>query len=180
MPSSLADMSVREIRDRADVLADEVLTEHWSLGTVPVDPVRIARLMGVEVFSAQLGNDVFGMIFGEPEGAQIYIDVDQPPNRYRFTAAHELGHYVEHTQLIEDQQWIERTGGDMEYVDRRTDADRGRPEEVFANQFAGALLMPASAVRRFERQNLNAVTMASRFGVSLDALKYRRLLLGRL
>jgi Zn-dependent peptidase ImmA (M78 family) len=171
----LASLAVPEIRKSADKLAGEVLSEHWPEGTVPVDPVRIARRMGVEVFSAQLGNDIFGFIFGTPDGAQIYVDLDQPTTRYRFTTAHELGHYVEHTELSGD--WAE--DDEMEYIDRRTDRDRGKPEEVFANQFAGALLMPEREIRRYERQGMSLISMAAEFGVSLDALKYRRSLLPR-
>jgi Zn-dependent peptidase ImmA (M78 family) len=169
MPSRLETMSIAEIRREATDLADDVLNEHWWQGELPVDPVQIARSMGVEVFSAQLGNDVFGMILGAPEGAQIYVDVDQPPTRYRFTAAHELGHYVERS---------EHGDGDMAYVDRRSDEDRGNKQEIYANQFAGALLMPEADILAYRQAGLSDVRLAARFGVSLSALQYRLQLLG--
>lgn len=166
--TSLQHTPVWQIRSSADELAAQVLDQYWT-GALPIDPVQIARQMGVEVFSAQLGNDVFGCIIGTPEGAQIYVDIDQPITRYRFTTAHELGHYVEHA---------ERAEAEMSYVDRRTDEDRGKPEEVFANQFAGALLMPERALRLFGPGPGNDVAAADRLGVSLAALRYRRKVLG--
>ncbi len=166
MSSALRAMSVLEIRKAASEKATEVLDAFWPERFIPVDPVQIARDMGVEVFSAELGNDVFGLIFGTAKGAQIYVDQDQPPTRYRFTVAHELGHYVEHSERPD-------TGAEMDYVDRRSDEDRGRPEEVYANQFAGALLMPEKELRSERARDLNDVQLARHFGVSLSALQYR-------
>ncbi|MCW2901188.1 MAG: putative Zn peptidase [Streptosporangiaceae bacterium] len=167
---TVADMNFPEIRAAADEMAHEILDEFWPHRFLPVDPVEIARDMGVEVFSAELGNDVFGLIYGGPGGAQIYIDQDQPPNRYRFTVAHELGHYVEHSEGPGAQ-------ADINYVDRRSDEDRGQPEEVYANQFAGALLMPEQELREARARGLNDVQLARLFGVSLSALQYRLQLL---
>ena len=170
MPTELEQMSVKEIRDAAEEMAREILDEFWRERFIPVDPVQIARDMGVEVFSAQLGNDVLGLIFGSGKGAQIYIDRDQPAVRYRFTAAHELGHYVDHS---------ERPGAasEMDYVDRRSDVDRGNPREVYANHFAGALLMPEPELRAERARGRNDVQIAAHFGVSLAAAQYRRQLL---
>lgn len=171
MTTPLADLTVAHIRRDADEMAREILDEFWSERFLPVDPVQIARDMGVEVFSAELGNDVFGLIYGGLGGAQIYVDRDQPPNRYRFTVAHELGHYVEHS---------ERPGAaaEMDFVDRRSDEDRGNPAEVYANQFAGSLLMPVKELRAERAKGLNDVQLARLFGVSLSALQYRLQLLG--
>lgn len=166
---TLDHLSYDVIRRKASEMATEVLDEFWG-GFLPVDPVQLARDMGVEVFAAELGNDVFGMIFGGAGGAQIYVDRDQPPTRYRFTVAHELGHYVEHS---------ERPGraADMDYVDRRSDEGRGSKEEVYANQFAGSLLMPQEVLREQAAKGRNDVQLARLFGVSLVALQYRRRLL---
>lgn len=171
MLSPVLRLPVSDIRRAADEKAREILDEFWPERFLPVDPVQIARNMGVEVFSAELGNDVFGLIYGSPGGAEIFIDRDQPPNRYRFTVAHELGHYVEHS---------ERPGpaAEMDYVDRRSDDDRGSPEEVYANQFAGALLMPEKDLRDQRARGLNDVQLARLFDVSLSALRYRLQLLG--
>lgn len=160
-------MLVADIRALAELLAHEALVEHWThYLDLPVDPVHIARRMGVEVFSANLDPDVFGMIHGTGSGADIYVDRSQPPNRYRFTVAHECGHYVEHARR--------GIGADVAYVDRRTDSGGYDPEETFANHFAGALLMPNQAVREWVAMGGTDFALADTFGVSLQAWKLRR------
>jgi Zn-dependent peptidase ImmA (M78 family) len=163
------DLTVRELRAEAAKQAEEVLDEYWHEGTYPIDPVRIAIRMGVEVFEAQLGNDVFGMLVGAGAdgGAQMYIDKDQPKKRYRFTCAHELGHYVDHS-------------GDPSgaYIDRRTDEDRGTRDEIYANEFAGNLLMPARELERHMDTGKTRFAMADHFDVSPAALDYRIKVLG--
>lgn len=158
-----------DVRAQSEKLAEEVLAEHWPEATFPVDPVRIARRMGLEVFSAELGNDTFGLIVGTPGSAEIFVDKDQPPNRWRFTVAHELGHFVDHAAREGDH--------DLAFIDRRSDDNPWSKDEVYANHFGGALLMPRGQVQDLVDQGVNEVRMASIFGVSLSALRYRLQLL---
>ena len=162
--------TVGELRRAATDIADAVFEEFWSQRALPVDPVVIARDMGVEVYSAQLGNDVFGMLITSPEGGQIYLDSDQPEKRHRFTAAHELGHWVDRSSRLDVN--------DTASVDRRSDEDRGSPQEIFANEFAGNLLMPRRHLERLLQQNQSDLRIAETFGVSLSALAYRKRVLG--
>ena len=71
--------TVAEIRDRARRDAQAVLDLYWSEKPMPVDPVVVARDLGLSVFSAQLGDDVFGMLVGSKAGADMYLDKDQAP-----------------------------------------------------------------------------------------------------
>ncbi|GEA86917.1 ImmA/IrrE family metallo-endopeptidase [Cellulomonas cellasea] len=168
MASTLTGLSVDQIRKQASDIAVAVLENYWDEAAFPVDPVQIARRIGVEVFSAELGNEVSGLLLGNEEGAAIYIDQDQPPNRYRFTVAHELGHYVERGSRLD---------AEIAYIDRRSDDNRGDPDEIYANQFAGELLMPKAVLEELASQNFNDVQIASYMGVSLSALQYRKQLL---
>lgn len=164
---SLNSMTVRDVRLLAEQLASDALNEHWSPDlAVPVDPVHVARSMGVEVFSADLDADVFGMIRGDQEGAEIYVERSQPANRYRFTVAHECGHYVEHAQVD--------PSGQVAYIDRRSDPGGYDPSETFANHFAGALLMPKGVVGPWVRTGRDDFALADIFGVSLQAWRLRR------
>src|SRR3954468_23803397 len=62
---------------------------------VPVDPFRIARRLGIQVFAASLEDDVSGMLVKKPgHDAEIYVNGDDSENRQRFSCAHELGHYI--------------------------------------------------------------------------------------
>jgi Zn-dependent peptidase ImmA (M78 family) len=139
---------------------------------LPVDPFAIAQALGIKAYSANLDGGVSGMLVKRAgEDAEIYVHGADSRNRQRFTCAHELGHYVKRT-AAGDTAW--------EYVERRdlltsqgTDAD-----EIYANQFAAALLMPREVVearfRALERPSLvGAAALAVEFGVSADAMRYR-------
>lgn len=162
-------MSVADIRDRARVDAGEILARHSPPGVLPVDPVAVARSLGLSVFSAELGEDVFGMLVGNGGGADIYLDRDQPPRRFRFSCAHEIGHYVLRAGDI---------NAESAFVDRRSDGGRGTADEIYANEFAGFLLMPESELRDAVARGLGDYDLAARFGVSLDAIRYRRSIVG--
>jgi Zn-dependent peptidase ImmA (M78 family) len=163
MPSSSDLATIGAIRRAARRQAAEVLDRYWSPAVIPVDPVVIARRLGLSVFSAELGEEVWGMLASGTAGSDIYLDRDQPPNRYRFSCAHELGHFID--------RGGELTPGEA-FVDRRSDDSVGRADEVFANEFAGSLLMPEQAFRRAAR-SLDDFDLASHFDVSLDSVRYR-------
>lgn len=157
-------MTVAAIRAKARSDADEVLARHWG-GFLPVDPIQIARDLGVSVFSAQLGEDTWGMLIGSPNGVDMYLDRDQPRSRLRFSCAHELGHFVERGEILEH---------DRAFVDKRSDGERGRADEVYANEFAASVLMPEKEFRAAVAAGQDVFDLADRFGVSLDAVRWRR------
>lgn len=103
---------------------------------MPVFPVRNARRIGVEMFSAELRNDVYGPIRGTANGAEMYFDRHEPEKRWTFTAAASWG--IRSSTPSADAK-------ETSYGDRRSDNDVYDPREVFANHFAGALLVPARA-----------------------------------
>lgn len=152
-----------DIKVEATTEAERVLHEYWG-DSVPVDPARVARKMGIEVSEAFLDPDVAGAIEkrqGRP--AHIYLSTSDHPNRQRFTCAHEIGHFVKHD------------GEDFEYVDYRDGTasmgiDAG---ELFANSFAAALLMPEKEVRRLHGIGIHEKEMARTFGVSEAAMVNR-------
>lgn len=136
---------------------------------VPVDPIVIARRLGIEVFEVSFGDDdVSGAlekrVGGEP---RIYLNEQNHPHRQRFTCAHECGHYVKRS--------LDGTAsGAFEYLDLRSHlSSRGTdPEERWANAFAAALLMPADfVVGNFER--LGQTGLANTLVVSIDAMGHR-------
>lgn len=155
-----------DLRKYAREDANEILRTHWD-GKLPVNPIAISADVGPSVFSAQLGDDVYGMIIGSGNSADIYIDEDQAPVRFRFTCAHELGHYVD--RAINGNGLKPGEG----YVDARSDEGRGNPDEVYANEFAASLLMPEQKVRSFSKEGMSAIEMADHFDVSLSAMTWR-------
>lgn len=167
LPERLKGKTVRELREIARHDVSEFVEEFGPV-TYPINITELARAAGAEVFLAQLGDDVYGMIEGNPGGATIYVDYDSAPNRQRFTIAHELGHMVSYK---DDSAFAD-------YVDARSDTGQGSAAEIYANEFAGELLMPSSKLRSMVERNLDGFWIAEEFGVSMAAVNYRRRILG--
>jgi Zn-dependent peptidase ImmA (M78 family) len=163
-----------QVAMNAAVEAKAILNSVWSAlsdALVPVDPVRIARELGVDVFQAPLEPHVSGALVKRPgEDPQILLNRDDHANRQRFSCAHELGHFVQ------------RAGSDeaFEYVDFRGPlASRGTDEaEIFANAFAANLLMPADEVKPRAREAESLFELAYAFRVSQEAMANRLVGLG--
>jgi len=150
-------MKVAAERDAADILK-----RYWRTGSLPVDPVAIARRLDVNVYSAQLGEDVSGMLIKNvDEDPAIYVDVDDSLPRQRFTVAHEIGHFVDRGIGASTMNYVDRRGGPFTL------------RELYANEFAGHLLMPAGAVVRLHEANWSAWELADHFGVSQEAIGIR-------
>lgn len=147
--------------------AQELLTQVWGTRPLPVDPIYIARELGLDVYVADLAPGWSGALMKRAyEDPQIYLHRDDHPNRQRFSAAHELGHYYK--RQPDDHEAYE-------YVDKRDQRARAGtdPEEIYANAFAAALLMPREQVEQLHAQGLAAPTMAYHFGVSAEAMAIR-------
>lgn len=165
-----ATMTIAEIRGKARADAAAVLSAFG--GDEPrVDPIAIAREVGLSVFDAQLGDDTWGMIIGNGDGsADIYLDIDQGPTKRRFSCAHELGHYFDR---MSDQSIQPGTG----FEDKRSEEGRGTADEVYANEFAASLLMPEHQFRALASSGASTIAIAAKFGVSPASAAYRRQLL---
>jgi Zn-dependent peptidase ImmA (M78 family) len=147
----------------------QLLERVWTDRTLPVDPIRIARQLGVEVYVADLDPGWSGALMKQPfQDPEIYLSRWDSLNRQRFSCAHELGHYVLRS---------EEAGDDLaySYVDKRdARASSGtEAEEVYANQFAAALLMPQDLVRSEHQRGGTAASLALMFGVSAEAMGFR-------
>jgi hypothetical protein len=150
----------QEFEDEAALLLAEYSREH---GEVLVPPIPIDEI--VELFlELHLTFDDMQALFGveDVHGAlwvnerRVGIDQRLEPTenpamlgRYRFTLAHEAGHWRLHRQLFKRSanqpmllpDHVERP----EYICRSSDTD---PIEYQANRFASCLLMPREMVKR--------------------------------
>ena len=168
LPENFEDINA--LRRDASREASNIREVFWRK-SFPVDPVKIALALGAEVYEAQLGSDIFGALLQDSEGSmRIYIDRDQPASRYRFSAAHELGHYVDRSRRFEVLPRV---------IDRRSskmpdfNTSEGK-REIWANEFAGELLMPQEEIRQQrENGNTSPIRLAKLFNVSLPAMNYR-------
>ncbi|MGO9319190.1 MAG: ImmA/IrrE family metallo-endopeptidase [Solirubrobacteraceae bacterium] len=154
-----------EIKIEAAKDAETFLKATW-FGGIPVDPVAIASRSGVRVVYAPLDSETLGAFLKRPnEEPTILINEADPENRKRFTCAHELGHFNKRKDETGEYHTIDLRGPLSS-----TGSDR---EEVYANEFAACLLMPADDLKIFLQLGLSDEELAERFKVSREAMEYR-------
>lgn len=164
------------VHPEAERAAAAVLRELWD-EQLPVDPIRIARGLGIGVRVAWLAADWSGaLVKRRGEAPEILLNEDHSRTRQRFTCAHELGHWfyrAAHTATTDSDTF--------EFIDSRDSrASQGTdPIERYANGFAAALLMPADRVRKWAKEEPEAL-LAWRFEVSSEAMRLRLRNLGML
>lgn len=136
---------------------------------LPIDPYAIASSMGIPVIRTRLGKNESGFLLCDGPNAAIYVNDAHFSNRNRFTVAHELGHYVkarETSSLPSGNARLHKNRDEL--ASAGTDV-----EEIYANRFAAALLMPADAVRDLHARGLTLGQLASRFRVSDESMAFR-------
>lgn len=146
--------------------ANDLLVRHWSGRPIPVDASDIARREGIELVpctAAQLQGASGWYLRNQGARPRILYNVQDPPNRQRFTIAHELGHHaLGHQDSPRDTAAAFSTA-------------TWDPKEVAANRFAAELLMPEFAVKTLvlDRRISSTTELARAFHVSDVAMSYR-------
>ena len=160
--------------EQAEDLALE-LRSRLGIGLSPIPDVLslVETELRVRLFVVPLPSRISGAYaYHDDLGACILVNANHAPTRQAWTTAHELGHFLTDRQTAEVLDG--GTGDDL-------------PGEQFANLFAGAFLMPASAVRRrydevWEEQGKfsarSLVYLARTFYVSPEAMARRLEVLG--
>lgn len=131
--------------------AEDFLQEHKRNDILPVDIEAIAEFdLGLNIFpfpNLQQTFDVDGFISGDLN--VIYVDefsYYQRPARYRFTIAHEIGHYVLHSDLI--ASFHPQSVADWSKFVLSIDEETYGWLEWQAYSFAAAVLVPRVSLRQ--------------------------------
>ena len=145
--------------------------KYW--GDIPVPVFRILEELGLGPERDFLDENVSGWIERLPNGSYgVMVNAAHAPVRQRFTAAHELGHYIYHRDLLGAG-----TGDTRAYRAEGTRLPNGaiRPgHERQANSFAANLLMPLGSITALKAQGITTVSaLAARLDVSQDAMRIR-------
>lgn len=144
-------------------------------GTAPVPVFALISKMGIELRFTGMG-ELAGALLLPQEGrpAGILVNSDQPFERQRFSAAHELGHFVLNHRPPQGGTFVS-------FLGRRFD-----PVEVDADTFAAELLTPTKLLKEklrdvVDRPVEEAVYVLSQtFAVSFQAMTLRLSKLGAL
>jgi len=152
------------IKDAARDDAEQVLSRYWT-GTLPIDPVQIAKDLGINVWEAAMPSDVAGELYqADPQHVDIYLNRNDSESRQTFTCAHEIGHY-----------WDRRQRNDTQYsfTDHRGEAPPDNPLEWYADHFAANLLMPEKQFRGMVDAGFGIAELMEAFAVSRQAVMTR-------
>lgn len=138
--------------------------------SAPVCVMDICRDWGIRVWLVRGWPDhLSGKILRDPERGgssefAIFVNGDHPPNRQRFTVAHEVAHYVLHRGLI----------GDGVTDDALYGSGLSSDLEAQANRLAADTLMPRHLIRTEIEDGAESVEqLAERFRVSPCAMSVR-------
>ena len=168
MPPFLSD-------DVIEAKAQGLLNLHIDVRQLPIDPVEVAKALGIDVFAIVMKEGISGALIRSETKPAIYFDHQETQTRQRFTVAHEIGHFVLHE-------------GDFDIVDKVTECtitfrrtndpwtDDNKAHyrrEIQANKFAAALLMPTEALKSVLSDNEDMGDLARIFGVARSAVGYR-------
>jgi Zn-dependent peptidase ImmA (M78 family) len=164
-------------RKKIHEVVDSLLRKH-GVNKAPVPVKRIAKAEGARVYSDELDGDLSGFLYRDPFETVIGVNTHHAPVRQHFTIAHELGHLMLHEtdQLHVDHKFRNEFS-----------SDGSDPEEIEANLFAAALLMPAQFLREdIQKTEIDLADedviykLAKQYGVSTQALTIRLVNLGYL
>jgi Zn-dependent peptidase ImmA (M78 family) len=140
------------------------LLNNFGLTEPPVNPVSIARDLGINVVFAVFSPDLDRVSgFYDAEEDTIYVNKNEYPLRQTFTIAHELGHRVLHAE------WAKST----EYkVLLRDDIFNDDPVEKEANAFAAHLLVPRFMLDKYWKDT-KIEKLSELFAVSVPVIQNR-------
>ena len=161
-------MNYKKARD----LAWKILLE-CNIRSLPVDVFAICRHYGITVLSYSNGehfireldlaehivdNDAFSL------GSVIFYDDTKPPERKRFSIAHEIGHIFLH--IVQNN---------IATAYNREPGPNDDPIEAEANIFASRLLAPLCVLQFLNLNSAREISRVCEISYSAAALRYNRL-----
>lgn len=194
-----------------DIAKDALMKLSYDLDSLklPIDIAKIIDMYNIPVIEKKLENGWSGAIILNENSnkAGIVINEIDHPNRKRFTLAHEFGHFISYTRqnkkgIFEDYFEYSDVLGDLNELSPmipttssvadtvitakpRNDISKigNDLEEIFANRFAAAVLMPKNLIE-LELHRMKSFgdhfedslkKLAKKFEVSETAMRFRLL-----
>jgi Zn-dependent peptidase ImmA (M78 family) len=158
------------------------------VSAAPVNILKVAQSLGARVAFQPFGEELSGMLVRKDDQVIIGVNSRHPKTRQRFTIAHELGHWqLGHEGELFLDKTLRSRSVSIKKRDQRA-AQGTDKEEIQANSFAAAILMPealisAAVERRLRAENGYDIEklmsdLASEFEVSVQAMEHRLTNLG--
>lgn len=166
------------IREDLEELATQILLDNDMLYKTPVRIIQIAKSYNINVYEAELDNEVSGAIRynDKNEKFEILANKKNVWVRKRFTVAHELGHYFLHQNMLKNSDvHIDTLYRATTQIDEKT-----KEQEKEVDYLAGALLMNKMVLEKLIDDNYTIEELAEIFDVSSSAMTVRLDILGLL
>lgn len=165
-----------DFKKRTIAFVNEILSDE-ELRSFPIDLDKIALKLGIILQPFEFSDDISGLLtIDEQLRPKIGYNTSENRERQRFTIAHEIGHYILHSNsqkgIFVDKMMFRKN---INFYNKNEES-----MEVEANYFAANLLMPKALILKAVSQidpNLddddNISNLAKDFGVSKTAMTYR-------
>jgi Zn-dependent peptidase ImmA (M78 family) len=168
--TGVVDMQIDKIIDSAN----EVREENFQTAP-PIDVYGIAENNGLQIIELPFPpeqSDIAGFVTMSGGKGKLYVNLNDHPNRRRFTIAHELGHWRLHEEEL-------KKNPERSILFRIAIGKLNKdPVEKEANIFAANLLVPLGLLEK-ELDGKDNQELAKLFGVSTDVIGYRLKLIER-
>lgn len=149
------------------------------MAKAPVDLKAIFSELGVNYDELLMDDGASGSITRTGDSFSVIVNALESETRQRFTAAHELAHYLLHRDLMGDGKRMHRhidtlyaggnQGGDVIF---------NRSHEIEANRVAAQIVMPRALLKEKFADTQDSSALAAQFGVSRAAMEIRLKTLG--
>lgn len=153
------------------------IIERLGIKSAPVSVERIAESLGAKIVKrSDFGDDLCGMIIREDGITVIGVNDTHANTRQRFTIAHEIGHLVLHSEIL-DKVHVDKTFNYALKRDGRSKIGQDRME-IEANKFAAELLMPSALLKKelqsgyIDFEN-GLEELAKKYAVSVQAMSIK-------
>jgi Zn-dependent peptidase ImmA (M78 family) len=144
--------------------AHALIAQHQN--EAPVNVAALAQAMGLNIYSAALPEGVSGKLFFDDHlGYVAHVNRAEDFDRQRFTAAHQIAHFILHRNEIVGDGIVD----DVLYRSKLTAAD-----EAEANTLAAEILMPWDLIDKLTKKGVRDIgKLAEALQVSRTALAVR-------
>lgn len=143
------------------------------MAQAPVNIQAILADLGIEYEEIPL-DEASGSITRRGETFTVTVNSLESPNRKRFTAAHELAHYLFHRDLMGDGLKMHRHVDKLFNGSKQSDDGIfNRDHEVQANRIAAQIIMPKPLVEEKFAEIKDLAKLAETFRVSKSAMEIR-------
>jgi Zn-dependent peptidase ImmA (M78 family) len=164
----------KEIKDYVQDLAADCYKDY------SLQLKKILKKLKLSYFEGSFDDDTISGVLmknKDDDSYEIIVNDKHSLKRKRFTAAHEIGHYISFLKNSYSKEWLENNSCFEDHVFFRKDSDQSRAETE-ANEIAAELVMPKRVISQFFYEGKTIEEISQIFVVSAEAVSVRLITLG--